>query len=85
LNQQNIAENLNEYFVAVAENVKRQIKNNLINYGNNSIDNHIHFMEQAFNKIYPSMKRKCTIQKETEQIIKSLKTENSYAYDEICT
>ena len=30
------------------------------------MDNHAHFMEQAFNKPYPNMKCKCTITKETE-------------------
>jgi hypothetical protein len=32
-----------------------------------------------------SMDRKCTTRKEVEQIIKSLKTEKSYGYDEIST
>jgi hypothetical protein len=36
-----------------------KVKNNLINDDNNSIDNHTHFMEQAFNKPYPSMECKC--------------------------
>jgi hypothetical protein len=71
---QTIAETFNEYFVAIAENVKRQSENNLIKDDNNSMDNHIHFMEQAFNIPYPSMKCKCTTTKEIEQIIKSLKT-----------
>ena len=42
-------------------------------------------MEQAFNKPYPSMECKCTTMKEIEQIIKSLKTKNSYGYNEITT
>jgi hypothetical protein len=67
------------------KNVKRQIKNKCINENNNSIDNHTHFMEQAFNKPYPSMERKCTTREKIEQIIKSLKTKNSYGYDEIST
>jgi len=50
-----IAETFNEYFVAIAENVKRQSKNNLTTDDNNSIGNHTHFMEQVFNKLYPSM------------------------------
>jgi len=36
------------------------------------------------NKPYPSMKCKCTT-KEIGQIIKFLKTKNSYGYDEIAT
>jgi len=40
-------------------------------------------MEQAFIKTYTSMEIKCTLTKEIEQIIKSLKTKNSYGYDEI--
>jgi acyl carrier protein phosphodiesterase len=39
----------------MAEDVKRQSKNNLLNDGNISIDNHTHFMEQAFIKTYPIM------------------------------
>ena len=42
-------------------------------------------MEQAFNKPYPSMECKFTTTKETEHTIKSLKTQNSYGYDEIST
>jgi len=76
---------IKEYFVAIAENVKRQSKNKLTNDDNNSIDNHTHFMEQAFNKPYPSMECKCTTMKEIEEIIKSLKTKNKYGYNEIST
>jgi len=83
--QQTIAETFNEYFVAIAENAKRQSKNNLINDDNNSIVIHTHFMEQAFNKPYPSMEHKCTTMKEIEQIIKSLKTKNSHGYNKIST
>ena len=72
--QQTIAETCNEYFIVIAENVERQSKNNNnINYDNDNIDSHTHFMEQAFTKPYPSVKRKCTTTKETERIIKSLK------------
>jgi hypothetical protein len=39
-------------------------------------------MEQAFNKPYHSMECKCTM-KETEPIIKSRKTKNSYGYNKI--
>ena len=42
-------------------------------------------MEQAFNKPYPSMECKCITTKEIEQIIKSLKTKNSYGYVKIPT
>jgi acyl carrier protein phosphodiesterase len=66
--QQTVAETCNEYFVAMAEDVKRQSQNNLLNDGNNSIDNHTHFMEQAFNKTYPSMECKCTTTKETDKL-----------------
>ena len=43
----------------------------------NSIDNHTHFMEQAFNKPYTSTERKCISTKKVEQIIKSPTTKNS--------
>jgi hypothetical protein len=56
-----------------------------MNDDNDNIDIHTHFMDQAFNKPYPSMECKCTTTKETERIIKSLKAKNSYGYDEIYT
>jgi hypothetical protein len=56
--QQTIAETFNDYFVAIA--VKRQRKNNFINDDNSSVDNHTHFMKQAFSKPYPSMESKYT-------------------------
>jgi len=83
--QQTIAETFNEYFIAVAENVERQSKNIIINDDNHSIDNHTYFMEQASNKPCTSVEYKCTITKGIEQIIKSLKTKNSYGYNEIST
>ena len=83
--QQTIVETFNDYFVAIAENVNRQSKNNLINDDNNNMDSHTHFIAHAFNKPYPSMEYKCTTTKETERIIKPLKTKNSYGYDEIST
>ena len=47
--QQIIALTFNEHFVAITENIKRQSKNNLIIRKDNSTDNRIHFIEQAFN------------------------------------
>jgi hypothetical protein len=38
--QQITAEIFNEYFIAIAENVKRQNKNNFINDNNNTMDSH---------------------------------------------
>ena len=72
--QQTIAEMFNDYFVAVAENVKRQRKNSFVNDDNNNMDSHTHFIDQAFNKPYPSMECKCTTTEEIKRIIKSLKT-----------
>ena len=57
----------------------------LINDVDNNRDSHTHFMEKAYNKPYPSMEYKCTTTGEIERIIKSLKTKNSYGYDEIST
>jgi len=59
--QQTIAENFNEYFISIAENVKRQSKNNFINDDNDTMDSHTRFMEQTFTKPYPNMGRKCII------------------------
>jgi len=83
--QQTIAETFNEYFIAIAENVKRQNKNNFINDDNDTMDSHTRFMEQAFTNPYPSMEWICTTTEDIERIIKSLKIKNSYGYDERST
>ena len=49
------------------------------------MESHTHFMEQAFNKPYPSMECKYTTTKEIERIKQSLKAKNSCGYDEIST
>ena len=64
--QQTVAETFNEYFVAIAENVNIQSKNNLINDDNDNMDIHTHFMKQVFNTPYPGMECKCTTTKEIE-------------------
>ena len=46
--------------------LRRQRKNNFINDDNNSVDNHTHILEQAFNKPYPNMESKYTSTKEIE-------------------
>jgi hypothetical protein len=64
--QQTIAEIFNEYFVAIAENVKEQNKNYFINDDNDTMDSHTCFMKQAFTNPYPSMEWKCTTTEEIE-------------------
>jgi hypothetical protein len=76
-------ETFNEYFIAIAENIKRKCKNNFINDDNNTMVSRTHFMEQAFTNTYTSMEWKCTTIEETERIIKSLKTKHLFGYDEI--
>jgi hypothetical protein len=43
--QQTIAETFNEYFIATAEIVKRQSKNNFVNDDNDNMDSHTRFMQ----------------------------------------
>jgi hypothetical protein len=57
-NLQSIGETFNDFSVATAENVERQSRNNLFNDDDNRTDNHSHFIEQAFNKPYPTMEPK---------------------------
>jgi hypothetical protein len=65
-------------------------KNNVDNY-NQTMHNrynqsvHHHFMANASQTSFPSMKFTCTTEKEIDCIIKSLKPSNSSGYDEITT
>ena len=67
--QQTVGETCNDYFVAIAENVKRQRKSNFINDdNNNSVDNHIHFIEQAFVNLNQAWKVNTHQQKKLKEI-----------------
>jgi hypothetical protein len=82
--QQAIAEEFNKYFVNIADKIKRQdIDNPIVTNDINNVENYIYFMNQAFTNPYPNMNCKCSMNKEIEKIIKSLKLKNSYGYDEI--
>jgi hypothetical protein len=50
---------------------------------NNDVDNHIKFIDRAFDNPFPNMENKYSTIKEIEQIINSLKTKNSFDYDGI--
>jgi hypothetical protein len=78
IDQQSIAETFNEYFVSLAERIRRQMRNTHLHVNNNGVDSHTHFIEQAFDNPFPNIECKYTTRKEREQIIKSLKTKNSW-------
>jgi hypothetical protein len=85
IDQQSIAETFNEYFVVIAENIRKRNRYTHMHVNNNDVDNHIQFINHAFDIPFPNMENKyCTIE-ETEQIINSLKTKNSFGYDGIST
>jgi hypothetical protein len=80
-NQQIIANSLNNYFSNVAENLieaNHIHKTNLTQNGT-TLDHALRNCKQE----YPDIKFKHTSIKETEMIIKSLKTTNAQGYDEI--
>ena len=81
-NGQNVAEHLNDYFV----NIANKLVNNLNNNQSKSMDADFRsFMKQAILKNYPPISNKPSTTKEIEKIIQSLKTKDSYGYDQIST
>jgi hypothetical protein len=46
--QQSIAETFNEYFVTIAENIRKQMRYTHMHVNNNDVDNHIQFINHAF-------------------------------------
>jgi uncharacterized protein Yka (UPF0111/DUF47 family) len=73
IDQQSIAETFNEYFVTIAENIRKQIGYTHTPLNNNDVDNHIQFINHAFENPFPNMENKYSTIKEIEQIINSLK------------
>jgi hypothetical protein len=84
---QTIANTFNKNFIMIPEIIN---KNNVDNY-NPTMHNrykqnvHHHFMANASQTSFPSMKFTCTTEKEIDSIIKSLKPSNSSGYNEIIT
>jgi hypothetical protein len=80
IDQQSIAETFNEYYVTIAENIRKQTRYTHIHVNNNDVDNHTQFINHAFDNPFPNMENKYSTIKEIEQIINSLKTKNSFGY-----
>jgi hypothetical protein len=82
--KQIIAQEFNKYFVNIAEKINNRENNKHMDINNIIKDgNHINFVNHAFTRPYPNMNCSCCTSKEIEEIVKSLKTKNSYGYDEI--
>jgi hypothetical protein len=85
IDHQSIVETFNEYFVTTAENISKQIRYSHRHVNNNDADNHIQFINHAFDNPFPNMENKYSTIKEIEQIINSLNTKNSFGYHGIST
>jgi hypothetical protein len=48
-------------------------------------ENPISYTSRAFNQSFPTIKLKCVLSKEIEDVTKSLKMKNSHEYDETST
>jgi uncharacterized FlaG/YvyC family protein len=85
IDQQSNTETLNEYFVTIAENIRTRTRYTHTHINNNDVDNHIQFVNHAFDNPFPNMENIYSTIKEMEQIINSLKTKYSFGYDGIST
>lgn len=80
----NSSESFNKYFLSVAEEIIQDIRSNNKKCSNNEEDIKC-YMTKSFPNSFPNIKLKYTSTREIEKIIKSLKTKNSYGYDEVST
>jgi hypothetical protein len=55
IDQHSIAETSNEYFVTIAENIRKQTRYSHMHVNNNDVDNHIQFINHAFDNSFPNM------------------------------
>jgi Notch-like protein len=74
-NSQNIADFLNKFFLYIVDN---NIKNNSI-----TSNKPLHYLRQAFNNLFRSIKYHVVTTSEIAEIIKFLKLKGSHGYDEI--
>jgi len=86
-NQQLIAETFNIYFASIAENIKTTDRNvyiqNKITLDTTNIDMSSQFVKEVDKLRHTTFQSKPTTTTEIENIIKTLKPNNSYGYNEI--
>lgn len=83
-NQQTTADNFNNYFLSTAENIN--VNNIYSNINCHTIDNSsMQLKLQTFMTQYLIIKCNPTSPKETDKIIKTLKSKYAYGYDDITT
>jgi hypothetical protein len=82
-NYENSPEAFNNYFLTVSENIIKNIRLNRQSYDTHNTLNH--YVWNKPHKAPTNISFKNTSAKEIENIIRSLKTKESYGYDEITT
>ena len=81
---QTIADEFNNYYVSVADNITN---NNPVNntIGDLNKNDQLNYLDSAFQQSFINIKLKNTTTGEIEKIIKELKSKRSCGYDEITT
>jgi hypothetical protein len=79
MNLSKIADNFNKYFLSVADSIKTDNNKNV----NTSRTNPLQYLSNNFRRPFRKISWQYTSTHEVEKIIKTLRTKNSYGYDEI--
>jgi hypothetical protein len=77
---------LNDFFLTITDTITTKINgNNNVDNNSSNVDNgnFMTFLSQAYSRNYPHRISKPSTRQEIENIISSLKTKNSFGYDEI--
>ena len=82
-NYHNSPEAFNKYFLTVSENIIKNIRSNKHNHDTCNSPNY--YLSNQPHRDFPNINFKNTITKETENIIRSLKANESHGYDGITT
>ncbi|PNF32061.1 hypothetical protein B7P43_G05729, partial [Cryptotermes secundus] len=82
-NQHVIANEFNKYFLSIATNIN--IDHNDPKFQKLDDITPLHYLLQSFKTPFPNINLKFLSSKDVEKVIKSLKTKNSFGYDEIST
>jgi Notch-like protein len=76
------ADAFNKYFLSITDNIVSDRNMISINTGKNN-NNPVNYLFQAYKHPFPKNKINYSTTKKIKEIIKSLKTKNTYGYDEI--
>jgi hypothetical protein len=86
-NHQIIVDAFNKHFISIPNMIRQNIKENycLTETSQHNQNKHSYSLKDVFKNLFPSIKQRCSTNKDIENTMMSFKSSNSFGYDEVLT